>query len=159
MPEPAAQPNPSIDLSAATDLLGTEQGLCVISLTRPNGTVSSSLVNVGPLEHPGGGGVVLGLVAKASAYKCRRLRVAPRATVTITRGWRWQAVEGAVTLIGPFDPHPAVAPEQLPALLRMVFAAAGGTHDDWDHFDRVMADEQRTAVLLVPDRVYGIAGR
>ena len=35
------------------------------------------------------------------------------------------------------------------------FSAAGGTHDDWDEFDRVMKDERRAAVLVAPERVYG----
>ena len=39
-------------------------------------------------------------------------------------------------------------------LLRAVFTAAGGTHDDWETYDRVMAQERRTAVLMTPDRVY-----
>jgi SAM-dependent methyltransferase len=39
-------------------------------------------------------------------------------------------------------------------LLRGIFRAAGGTHDDWDAYDRVMADERRTAVLITPRRVY-----
>ena len=110
------------------------------------------------MDHPDGSGPVLAVVAKATAYKVRRLRVAPTATIAITREWQWQAAEGPVTLIGPHDPHPAVGAGSLPGLLRSVFAAAGGTHDDWDEFDRVMADEQRTALLLAPRRVYGIAG-
>jgi hypothetical protein len=40
-------------------------------------------------------------------------------------------------------------------LLRDIFTAAGGTHDDWDTYDRVMAEERRTAVLIQPERVYG----
>jgi hypothetical protein len=36
-----------------------------------------------------------------------------------------------------------------------VFRAAGGTHSDWAEFDRAMADEQRTAALVTPTRVYG----
>jgi len=40
----------------------------------------------------------------------------------------------------------------LPALLRAIFTAAGGTHDDWPTFDRVMADEGRVAVLVAPQR-------
>ena len=36
-----------------------------------------------------------------------------------------------------------------------MFSGAGGTHDDWDTFDRVMREERRTAVLLAPTRVYG----
>lgn len=147
-----------VDLGGVRRLLPGDRGLCVISVTRPDGSVSSSLVNAGLLDHPDGGGEVLGVVVRASAYKCRRLRADPRATVTITRGWEWQAVEGAVTLVGPRDPHPSIPPQSLPGLLRAVFAAAGGTHDDWDEFDRVMAAEARTAVLLSPRRVYGVLG-
>ena len=145
------------DLVAVRRLLSTERGLCVLSVSRPDGTISSSLVNAGLMDHPDGSGPVLAVVAKATAYKVRRLRVAPMANIAVTRGWQWQAVEGPVTLIGPHDPHPAVGPGALPGLLRTVFAAAGGTHDDWDHFDRVMAREERTALLLAPRRVYGIA--
>jgi hypothetical protein len=39
-------------------------------------------------------------------------------------------------------------------LLREVFTAAGGTHDDWDTYDAVMRDERRAAVLIDPTRIY-----
>jgi hypothetical protein len=39
-------------------------------------------------------------------------------------------------------------------LLREVFTAAGGTHDDWDTYDKAMAEERRTAVLIAPVRAY-----
>ena len=39
-------------------------------------------------------------------------------------------------------------------LLQDVFRAAGGTHDDWDEYDRAMADERRAAVLIIPTRIY-----
>ena len=44
--------------------------------------------------------------------------------------------------------------DQLRLLLREVFTSAGGTHDNWDEYDRVMADERRTAVLITPERLY-----
>jgi hypothetical protein len=44
--------------------------------------------------------------------------------------------------------------EALRKLLREVFSAAGGTHDDWGTYDRVMAQERRAAVFVVPRRVY-----
>ena len=47
--------------------------------------------------------------------------------------------------------------ESLRLLLRAVFSACGGTHDDWDTFDRVMREEGRVAVLVAPTRVYGNA--
>ena len=54
-------------------------------------------------------------------------------------------------LIGPGDTDA----ESLRLLLRAVFAACGGTHDDWDAYDRAMADERRTVVLIAPTRSYG----
>jgi hypothetical protein len=47
-----------------------------------------------------------------------------------------------------------VEPGAVPQLLRDVFTAAGGTHDDWATYDRVMAEERRTAVLVEMERVY-----
>ena len=44
--------------------------------------------------------------------------------------------------------------DQLRFLLRDVFTAAGGTHDNWDEYDRVMASEGRAVVLIAPTRVY-----
>ena len=41
----------------------------------------------------------------------------------------------------------------VPQLLRDVFTAAGGTHADWDEYDRVMAEDGRTAVFITPERI------
>ncbi|MDT5166450.1 MAG: hypothetical protein QOC88_3344, partial [Mycobacterium sp.] len=49
--------------------------------------------------------------------------------------------------------------ERLRVMLREIFTAAGGTHDDWDTYDRVMREERRTAVLISPGRVYTNPGR
>ena len=43
-------------------------------------------------------------------------------------------------------------PEALRLLLRSIFEAASGTHDDWDAYERVMAEERRVAVLIAPQR-------
>jgi hypothetical protein len=56
--------------------------------------------------------------------------------------------------LGPDDPRPDVDAERLRLLLREIFTAAGGSHDDWDAYDRVMADERRAAVLVGPERSY-----
>jgi hypothetical protein len=48
---------------------------------------------------------------------------------------------------------PGVDAERLRLLLREIFTAAGGTHDDFDAYDRVMAQERRAAVLITPERV------
>jgi hypothetical protein len=72
----------------------------------------------------------------------------------VKSGWQWVALEGATELFGPDDPLPGLDSERLRELLRDVFRAAGGTHDDWDEYDRVMAAERRTVVFVAPDRIY-----
>jgi hypothetical protein len=59
-------------------------------------------------------------------------------------------------LIGPDDTASGITGDALRRLLRDVYVAAGGDHDDWDEYDRVMAAERRTAVLVVPGRVTGV---
>jgi hypothetical protein len=88
--------------------------------------------------------------------KLAHLRARPQITLTFRHGWQWLAVEGRAELAGPDDPPSWPADgDRLRLLLREVFSAAGGTHDDWAEYDRVMADQRRTAVLVEPDRVYG----
>jgi PPOX class probable F420-dependent enzyme len=142
-------------LEPARRLGAAEHGLAVVSTTRADGSVQSSVVNAGVLAHPSGGAEVVGLVVRGSALKLRHLRRRPRATVVFRSGWEWVAVEGPVELAGPDDPLAGLDPEDLRRLLRDVFTAAGGTHDDWDTYDRVMAEERRAAVLVRPERVYG----
>jgi PPOX class probable F420-dependent enzyme len=142
------------DLADVTELLGLEHGLCVVSTLRGDGSVQSSVVNAGVLDHPLSHEPVVGLVARGGARKLHNLRHDPRVTVVARVGWRWATVEGEAEVIGPDDPHPDVDAEALRLLLREVFVAAGGTHDHWDTYDRVMADERRAAVLITPRRLY-----
>jgi hypothetical protein len=98
-------------------------------------------------------------VVRGGTRKLDYLRARPRATVTIRTGWDWATVEGGVELAGPDDPLTGVAGDRLRRLLREIFSAAGGTHDDWDTYDQVMAADRRAAVLLSPDRVYSNPAR
>lgn len=142
------------DLAAFADLVPLDHGLCVISTLRGDGSIHSSVANAGVLTHPLRGGQVVGLVAVGGSRKLRNLRADPRATIVARAGWRWATVEGHAEIIGPDDPHPEVDGEVLRQLLRDIFQAAGGTHDDYDTYDRVMAEERRAAVLITPRRVY-----
>jgi PPOX class probable F420-dependent enzyme len=125
----------------------------VISTIRRDGSVQSSVVNAGVLPHPVTGNPVVGLVA-AGRTKLRNLRADPRCTIVARGGWRWAAVEGIAEIIGPDDLHPEVDGERQRVLLRDIFKAAGGRHDDWDTYDRTMAEERRAAVLIAPQRIY-----
>jgi PPOX class probable F420-dependent enzyme len=134
-----------------------DRGLCVVSTLRANGTIQSSLVNAGVLSHPLTGEPVVAFTTRSGAVKLANLRARPRATLTVRAGWDWAAVEGPVEIAGPADALPGFDPAGVPALLRDVFTAAGGTHDDWPTYDRVMAEERRAAVLVTPQRVYSNA--
>ncbi|TDP89950.1 TIGR03618 family F420-dependent PPOX class oxidoreductase [Labedaea rhizosphaerae] len=142
------------ELAAFAELVTQDHGLTVVSTLRPDGSIQASVVNAGILAHPLHGGQAVGLVARGGSRKLAHLRADPRVTLVVRAGWQWVAVEGTAQLIGPDDPHPEVDGEALRVLLRDIFKAAGGTHDDWDTYDRVMAEEHRTAVLVTPRRVY-----
>ena len=130
-----------------------EQCLMVVSTARADGTIQSSLVNAGVLAHPLTGADVLGFVTYGRA-KLGNLRARPQVTLTVRAGWQWATVEGTAEIIGPDDPAPGVDAERLRLLLREVFTAAGGTHDDWDAYDAEMLTQGRTAVLVTPTRIY-----
>jgi PPOX class probable F420-dependent enzyme len=134
--------------------IGSKGGyLAVIATARADGTIQSSVVNAGVLADPLTGQDVVAFVTYGKA-KLANLRVRPQLTVTFRAGWQWAAVEGKAAIIGPDDPAPGVDEERLRLLRREVFIAAGGTHDDWDEYDRVMAEQRRAVVLLTPTRVY-----
>jgi PPOX class probable F420-dependent enzyme len=143
-------------LQEAAALAARDHGLAVVATRRADGTIQASLVNAGVLAHPGGGAPTLAFVTYGRA-KLSNLRVRPEVAVTFRDGWRWATVEGIAEIAGPDDPQPWLAgdDDRLRSLLREVFTAAGGSHDDWDTYDRVMAEERRAVVLIAPVRVYG----
>jgi PPOX class probable F420-dependent enzyme len=142
-------------LDDVATLAAKEHGLAVVSTLRADGSIQSTLVNAGVMRHPLTDVPVLAFVTYGPV-KLANLRARAQVSVTLRTGWRWATVEGRADLIGPDDrTDPDFGAERLRLLLREVFQAAGGTHDDWDTYDRVMAEERRTAVLVTPSRIYG----
>jgi PPOX class probable F420-dependent enzyme len=140
----------SADLDAVRRMVAEEHGLASVTVVRADGSPHSSLVNAGVLDHPRTGDPVVGYVTYGPV-KLRNLRARPATSLLWRSGWRWAGIEGRSELLGPGDTDP----EELRLLLRAVFTAAGGTHDDWAGYDRVMREEGRTAVLVAPTKVYG----
>jgi PPOX class probable F420-dependent enzyme len=142
------------DLSDAVALAADESGLAVVSTVRADGSIQASLVNVGAVDHPATGVPALAYVTYGRV-KLANLRQRPATAVTFRRGWQWATVEGTAELAGPADPQPWLPDDDaLRLLLRSVFTAAGGTHDDWAEYDLVMAEQGRTVVIVTPTRVY-----
>ena len=146
------------DLAKFEELVPLDNGLVTVVTRRADKTPQTSVTNAGVLPHPLTGDRVVGLVAIGGTRKLANLRADPTIAVVIRAGWQWASVEGRAQLIGPDDPHPDVDAERLRLLLREIFTAAGGTHDDWDTYDQVMRDDRRTAVLVEPTRVYSNPG-
>jgi PPOX class probable F420-dependent enzyme len=142
------------DLAPVRTIVARDHGLASVGVVRADGTPHSSLVNAGVLDHPATGRPVVGYVTYGQV-KLRALRERPTTSILWRAGWQWVGVDGVSELIGPDDPADGVDTEGLRLLLRAVFAGAGGTHDDWDAYDRVMREERRVAVLVEPSRVYG----
>lgn len=140
----------SIDLDPVRRMVAQEHGLAGVAVVRADGTPHTSLVNAGVLDHPRTGAPVVGYVTYGPV-KLRALRERPATSLLWRSGWRWTGVDGDSELVGPGDGDA----EELRLLLRAVFTAAGGTHDDWDAYDRTMREEGRVAVLVTPRRVYG----
>jgi PPOX class probable F420-dependent enzyme len=139
-------------LQLVARLGGAEHGLAVVVTVRRDGEPSTSVVNAGVLSHPLTGEPVVGFVAQGGTAKLANLRRHPRATLVFRAGWEWVAVAGAVDLAGPDDALSGFDAGAVPRLLREVFHAAGGSHDDLEEYDRVMAAERRAAVLVRPER-------
>jgi PPOX class probable F420-dependent enzyme len=142
------------DLAPFERLVPLDHGLSVVVTRRADHTPHTTVVNAGVLAHLLTGEPAVAFVAAGNARKLVHLRADPTTAVVVRAGWQWAAVEGRGSLIGPDDPHDDVDDERLRLLLREVFVAAGGTHDDWDGYDAVMRQERRTAVLVAPTRVY-----
>jgi PPOX class probable F420-dependent enzyme len=143
-----------IDLAAFADLVPRDHGLSVVVTRRADHSPHTTVVNAGVLPHPRTGEDVVAFVSAGGTRKLTHLRADPTIVVVVRAGWQWVAVEGAAQLIGPDDPHPEVDDERLRVLLRDIFTAAGGRHDDWTTYDQVMRAERRTAVLVMPTRLF-----
>jgi PPOX class probable F420-dependent enzyme len=140
-------------LADAVGIGSRDKFLAVVSTARADGTIQSSVVNAGLLPDPESGQDVIGFVTYGKA-KLANLRARPQVTVTFRAGWQWAAIEGTARIIGPDDAGSGAGADSLRLLRRQVFSAAGGTHEDWDEYDRVMDRERRAVVLVTPARVY-----
>ena len=141
-------------LQDAVALAQADRGLAVVSTLRADQTIQASLINAGIIAHPATAEPVLAFVTYGPV-KLINLRARPQIALTFRSGWQWATVEGMGELAGPDDPQSFLSDaDDLRLLLRAAFTACGGTHDDWAEYDRTMAQQRRTVVLVAPTRVY-----
>ncbi|WP_017592929.1 pyridoxamine 5'-phosphate oxidase family protein [Nocardiopsis potens] len=128
----------------------------VVSAVRADGSVQSSVVAAGIAEHPVTGEPSVAFTTPDGSVKLRLWRARPQATIVFQAGYPWASVGGPVDLIGYADPREGIGADRLREVLRDVFTAAGGTHDDWDAYDRAMEEQVRSAVFIRPDRIFAM---
>ncbi len=147
-------------LDEVRSFLSDEHGLAAVSTAQADGRVLSSVVNCGVMAHPVTGEACVALVSRGDAARLGHIRRGSEVTVLVRRGWAWRAVTGPAEIIGPDDAVHSSGTEfdaeALRLLMREVYQAAGGEHDDYDEYDRVMAEERRAAVFVSADRVLGV---
>lgn len=139
------------DLADVERLAAEDHHLGVLTIARPDGSVQASVVSAGIIPDPVDGSPGVGLVAGGGTEKLRLLRDSRQATIVFKSGFQWMSVSGPVRLVGPDDRLDLDL--GVPETIRSVFRAAGGDHEDWDEFDRVMTTERRCAVFIRADRI------
>ncbi len=144
------------DLEDVGRLAAGDHHLAVFTVARPDGRVQASVVSAGVIADPVDGAHGVAAVLGGASRKLDLLRRSGLATLVFKVGGDWAAVSGPVRLIGPDDGTDLGL--DVPETLRAVFRAAGGTHDDWAEFDRVMAAERRCAAFVRADRISSNAG-
>ena len=135
--------------------LADETGLATISTVQQDGRVLSSIANCAIIPNPLSGDECVALVSMGTAARLKHVRRGSEVTISVRRGWNWIAATGAADLIGPEDNVESVDPEALRLLLREIYQAAGGMHDDFDAYDAEMLKSRRAAVLVTPTRIIG----
>ena len=139
-------------------LVAAEDGLCSFVCLDSSGSPHVSIINAGVMDNPVTGETSVACVVRANARKARLLRDDPRAAIAFRHRWDWVAVHGNAQLVGLDDPADGFDNDNLPELLREVFRSAGGTHPDWDEYNRVMARQRRLAIFVTLGHITSNAG-
>ena len=143
------------DIEIFSNYLLEETGLATVSTTQADGRVLSSVVNCGVIEHPITGATCVAFVSGSKAARLKHIDRGSQVTISVRRGWAWSSVTGPADLIRPENPPEDIDHEKMRLLLREVFHAAGGLHDDLDEYDRAMAQEKRVVICVNPERILG----
>ncbi|MDG1844909.1 MAG: hypothetical protein P8J01_00790 [Acidimicrobiales bacterium] len=135
--------------------LGLENGLATVSTAQKNGGILSSVVNCGVLPHPITQKLCVAFVSAGNAARLKHIERGSQVTIAIRREWKWVSVSSKAHLFGPEHLPENFDRKKLRILLRNVFISAGGTHDNFEEYDKVMASEKRVVVCVPVERIRG----
>ena len=92
----------------------------------------------------------------ADRAKLINLQRDPRCSLMVSKRdwWGYVVLEGRATILSPEN----TAADELRQALRDVYrAATNQDHSNWEEYDQAMVDDRRSAVIVVPDHIYGTA--
>lgn len=126
----------------------SENHQAVLTTFRKNGAAQMSIVTVGAY----GDGV--GFTTTEDRAKFHNLVRDSRCSLLVSKSdwWGYVVLEGRAKVLrrGESDD------DELRDALRGIYRAASGQeHPDWEDYDRVMIEDRRAAIIVVPDHVYG----
>jgi PPOX class probable F420-dependent enzyme len=143
------------DIKTVRNHLAEETGLATVSTTQADGRVLSSVVNCGVIQHPITGANCVAFVSGCKAARLKHIDRGSQVTISVRRGWAWSSITGPADLIRSENLPKNIDQEKMRLLLREVFHAAGGVHDDLEDYDRAMAQEKRVVICVTPERILG----
>ena len=128
----------------------TETNRGVLTTFRCDGADLMSIITCGPYKD----GVAFTTTAKRA--KLLNLQRDSRCSLLISNEnwWGFVVLEGHADILSA-DNTPA---EELRMALRDVFRTASGEeHSNWEEYDQAMVTDKRSAIIVVPDHIYGTA--
>ena len=144
-----------VSLPDVQSFLNSENGLATVSTIQIDGGILSSVVNCGVVTHPRTKDLCVAFVSVGEAARLKHIQRGSKVTISIRRGWKWVSVTGNAALFGPENISNSLSAESLRLLLRDVFVAAGGKHDNFEEYDQVMASEKRVVLCIEIERILG----
>ena len=128
----------------------SENHRAVLTTFRKNGAAQMSILSVGYYKD----GVAF--TTTEDRAKLANLRRDPRCSLLVSKDswWGFIVLEGKAKVMSADNTDA----DELRQALRDVFVAASGEeHPNWDEYDQAMRDDRRSAIIVVPERIYGTA--
>ena len=122
----------------------------VVTTFRRNGAAQMSIITCGPYRE----GVAF--TTTADRAKLVNLHRDPRCSLLVSNEnwWGFVVLEGSAEIVSQDN---ASAGEYRDVLRDVYRTASGEEHPNWDEYDAAMVEDRRSAVIVIPRRVYGTA--
>ena len=120
----------------------------VVTTFRRNGAAQMSIVSCGPYRS----GVAFTVTADRA--KLWNLKRDSRCSILVSQEnwWGFLVLEGHAEILSADNTDA----EELRLALRDVYRTASGKeHPNWEEYDQAMRHDRRSAIIVVPDHVYG----